>query len=182
MLPLLVAFSNQEHRLAFSSYVVAMDLAKDPSVTISRGGKVIWRGVRKEWKPWKVVVTDVDADGKSEFAVGLFKSTKYLPKPHNCIFVYGIDGSVVVPRWKGSSLGQPFFDYTFVPRKGKRPVMVTINALLDGRKCLAGYVWNGFGFDKEWQQGSWKTLEIVKGEAPFIVVRADGEQLKVRVS
>jgi hypothetical protein len=182
MLPLLLACLYQEHRLAFSSYVLSMDPTKDPSVAISRNGRVIWRGIKKAWKPWKVIVADIDVDGKPEFAVGLFKSTKYLPEPHNCVFVYGIDGNIVVARWKGSSLGQPFFDYAFVPRKGRKPVMVTVNALLNGTKCLAGYVWNGFGFDKEWQQGSWKTLEIVKGEAPFIVVRADGEQLKVRVS
>lgn len=157
---------------------IRLDKESDPSLSISHGKRVLWRGVPARWQPWKLSVADVDGDGHLEIAVGVFKPTRYFPKAHNCLFIYGWDGQSAHPKWLGSSLSRPFVDFAFVNLKDeRRGELVAIEIKRDGRRCVAAYSWNGFGFTLDWQRGDWLEARFVEAVNNRIVIEADGALL-----
>lgn len=152
--------------------MVVLEPARDMSVSVWRGGACIWRGVPKRLRPWKLAVADVDGDGRQEIIVGVYKSTRFYPFLHNCLFVYGWDGTKGFPKWLGSSLSKPFTDFTFVHRAGRKAAeLVSVEKLPGNRRCVVAYSWNGFGFTGDWQQGSWNNVRItgIKGGKVFLI-------------
>lgn len=160
---------------------IRLNQGGDPSLSIERGGRVLWRGVPARWKPWKLMVADVDGDGRKEIIVGVYKSTRFFPKPHNCLFIYAWDGRRAHPKWLGSSLSRPFFDFAFLDTDGDgEEELAAIEMRRDGRFCLALYSWNGFGFTLYWQGGDWEKAKSIKAARDGITVEADGAQLKFK--
>ncbi|HEX8745780.1 MAG TPA: VCBS repeat-containing protein [Pyrinomonadaceae bacterium] len=157
---------------------ILLDKESDPALSVRHGGRVLWRGVPARWKPWKLMVADVDGDGRREIAVGVYKSTRFFPKPHNCLFIYSWDGRKGSKFWLGSSLSRPFFDFAFADLDGdKEEELAAIELKRDGRFCLAVYSWNGFGFTLDWQRGDWQSARLVKADKEGITVEADGAQV-----
>ena len=157
-----------------------LDKASDPSLSVQHGKLVRWRGVPARWKPWKLMVADVDGDGRSEIIVGVYKSTRFFPKPHNCLFIYGWDGRRAYPKWLGSSLSKPFVDFAFVKGEGNSPEeLVAIEIKRDGRMCVAVYLWNGFGFTLDWQSGDWRQARLIEATKGGIIVEADGARVQL---
>ncbi|HEX8173791.1 MAG TPA: VCBS repeat-containing protein [Pyrinomonadaceae bacterium] len=157
---------------------VVLDKESEPSLSVRHGGTVLWRGVPARWKPWRLMVADVDGDGRREIAVGVYKSTRFFPKPHNCLFLYSWDGRTASKKWLGSSLSRPFIDFTFADLDGDREEeLAAIEMKRDGRLCLAVYSWNGFGFTLDWQRGDWQLARLVKASKEGITVEADGAQV-----
>jgi len=117
------------------------------AVSVWRGARRLWRGVPARWTAWKVVVGDVDGDGRAEIVIGVHKATRYVPKPHNGLFVFGWDGRRAFPRWLGSSLARPFCDFEVrdVDGDGAAEVLAA-EAGPDGGPSMAVYSWRGFGF------------------------------------
>lgn len=153
---------------------VVLDGRHDPALSVWQGSRRMWQGLPRRWHPWKLALADVDGDGRPEIVVGVTKGTRYRPKPHHCLFVYGWDGRRVFPRWLGSSLSKPFTDFAFAggdDEGGERLFAVEITR--DGRRCLVCYAWSGFGFEGRWQRGSWKSARFVtQGGRPAL--EADG--------
>lgn len=148
------------------------------SLSIARKGRVLWRGVPARWKPWKLSLADVDGDGRLEVIVGVYKATRFFPKPHNCLFIYSWDGERGHPKWLGSSLSKPFVDFAFVDAdKGAGQRLAAIEIKRDGRRCLALYSWNGFGFTLDWQRGDWQEAKLVEAAQSRVVIEADGSRL-----
>jgi hypothetical protein len=148
------------------------------ALQIRHGRTLLWQGVPAAWRPWKLTVADVDGDGRSEIIVGIIKSTKFFPKPHNCLFVYGWDGKRAFPKWLGSTLSRPFTDFLFTnDGKGSGDQLLSLETALDGKKSLASYRWNGFGFTLEWRKGEWQKATFIKDRRGASAIEADGEPM-----
>jgi len=159
---------------------IKLDDKRDPSLSIRSGRGIIWQGVHRRWKPWKLVVADVDGDGRREIIVAVFKATRYLPRPHNCLFVYGWSGSRAYPKWLGSTLSKPFTEFAFANLDDDlEDELVAIETLRAGRHCVSVYSWNGFGFTLDRQQGSWGQARIIANDTNSVVIEADGQRITI---
>jgi hypothetical protein len=157
---------------------IRLDKASDPALSVRHGRRLVWSGVPARWKPWKLTVADVDGDGRSEILVGVYKATRFFPKPHNCLFIYSWDGRRAAPKWLGSSLSRPFTDFAFMKGDGKRMgSLVALETRRDGRRCVAVYSWNGFGFTLDWQQGDWQEARLIEAANNRIILEADGRRV-----
>jgi len=160
---------------------VVLQAGRDPALSVWRGEGRLWQGVPKHWKPWKVSTADVDGDGKREIIVGVHKATRFFPKPHNCLFVYGWDGERAFPKWLGSSLSRPFTDFAFADVDGDRAdELIALETTRDDARCVSVYSWSGFGFAFDYQRGPWKTARFIEQTQDAPVVLADGKQVVVR--
>ncbi len=155
-----------------------LDKGSALSLSIRHGERVRWRGVPASWQPWKLTVADVDGDGRSEIIVGVHKATRFFPKPHNCLFIYGWEGERAYPKWLGSSLSKPFVDFAFIKRGGGDE-LVAIEIKRDGKLCVAAYSWNGFGFTLDWQSGDWRQARLLEATSAGIIVEADGRRVRL---
>ena len=158
---------------------LSLDPGRDPALSIRRGKRLLWQGVPQRWNPWKLMIADVDGDGKREIVVGVYKSTRYFPKPHNCLFIYGWDGQRASPKWLGSSLSRPFTDFTFtdLDGSGAGEELIAVEMTLDGKQCVAIYKWNGFGFTLDWQRGGWQSVRLITAGNGQVIVEADGNRI-----
>ncbi len=160
---------------------LVLDARHEQTLSIWRGKVRLWQGVPRRWKPWKLVIADVDGDGKREIVLGVHKATRYFPRPHNCLFVFGWDGKRAFPKWLGSSLSKPFTDFAFANLdRDRADELVALETRRDGKKCVVAYSWHSFGFAIDWQRGAWRTASLMKGKPGQIVVRADGQQIILR--
>lgn len=149
-------------------------------MSVWHGKRRAWSGVPKRWKPWKLALADVDGDGKQEIVLGVNKSTRYIKKPHNCLFVYGWDGRKVYPKWLSSSLSKPFTDFLFadLDKDGKAD-LVALETRRDGRQCVVVYSWIGFGYGFEWQSGDWNFARLAGTHGARVVVASAGRRYEV---
>lgn len=160
---------------------IVLDTTRDPSLAVWHGDACLWQGVPGRWKPWKLMTADVDGDANREIIVGVHKSTRFFPRPHNCLFVYGWDGKRAFPKWLGSSLSKPFTDFTFANLDSDRAEeLVSVEMLRDGKRCVVVYSWSGFGFVADRQQGAWEQVDLVKAEPGKVTMRVAGKRLILR--
>jgi hypothetical protein len=157
---------------------ITLDLGRTPCLIVERDGHSPVTAVPARWRPWKLTVADADGDGTLEVAVGVFKGTRYMPRPHNCLFLYRFDGHAMVPFWLGSSLSRPFTDFAFAPPGSSEAwPLYAVEGNPDGSQGLAEYRWNGFGFVLERRSGAWKRARILSVTADDVILEADGRRL-----
>ncbi|MDH7568078.1 MAG: VCBS repeat-containing protein [Armatimonadota bacterium] len=135
---------------------------EDPALSVWRGSRCVHRWLPARWKPWKVAVADMEGDGRLEILVGVFKSTRFIPQPHQCLFVYGWNGREAFPKWLGSSMGRPFDDFVTADLNGDGADEVVVRAGNPGRRWVMVYAWRGFGFAVERQHGPWTAVSLLK--------------------
>jgi len=154
----------------------------DPTIEIRRNGRRVCTGIPLRLHPWKLAIGDVDGDGKPELVFGVRKATRFFPKPHAGLFVYGFDGTTLVKKWLGSHLADPLIDFALVqPLGGGRCKLVALERRRGGRFGLTVYSWIGFGFGADRQIGRWKRARIVRAGSGAVVVEADGRRRVLRV-
>jgi hypothetical protein len=159
---------------------VVLDPDRDPSLSVWRGNRRLWQGIPRRWRPWKLQAADVDGDGRPEVVVGVHKSTRFFPRPHNCLFVYSFERGALRAKWLGSSLSKPFTDFTFAGLDSDAAdELVAVETTGDGRYCVVIYSWNGFGFIADRQRGRWKSARLLPTRAGRAVVLADGARVRV---
>lgn len=184
---LVIVGSLQSHASSFKAVVdsdldrdgrierIDLDSKREMTLQISRGGKAVWSGVPSKWKPWKLQIADVDGDGNLEIAIGVFKSTKFFPKPHNCLFIYGWSGDEALPKWLGSSLGRPFTEFLFADLDDvPGDELLAIETARDRKTSIAVYRWDSFGFTLVRRHGEWARAEILDAGRRRISIKTDG--------
>jgi len=157
---------------------VVLDLRRKKVLSIWRGKRRLWQGLPRKWKPFNLTLADVDGDGKREIVMGVWKSTKYFKKPHNCLYVYGWDGKEVFPKWRGSSLARPFTDFRLADiDKDREAELISLETMRDGKQRVAVYSWVGFGFGFDWESKAWNIARLLGTYRGKIVVEADGRRV-----
>lgn len=160
---------------------IVLDPTQDSTLSVWHGSRRLWQGVPKRWKPWKLSLVDVEGGGRQEIVVGLYKATRFFPKPHNCLFVYGFDGKTVQKKWLGSGLGRPFTDFTFADMDGDQiRELVALETTRAGKRCVGVYTWNGFGFTLAWERGFWKQARLLGEKKGAVLIEADGRRIAIR--
>jgi hypothetical protein len=159
---------------------VVLDPRNSHALSVSRNGKKLWEGVPAKWKPFKLRVANLDGLRVKSIVLGVFKSTRFFPKPHNCLFVYGWDEKrdEAFERWLGSSLSKPYLDFEFVRfEQDKYETLIAIERLKKNQVCLMAYRWNGFGFDVLWQSKGFARAALANrgtvslNDVPYRIVR-----------
>lgn len=141
---------------------VQLEPTAERTLQVRRADKLLWEGVPRRWRPWKLVLADVDGDRRTDLLVGLHKSTRFFPAPHACLFVYRFTGSTVKPLWLGSSLGAPLVDFAAGPvGKDPRAQLCALQRARDGRWELALFRWRDFGFALEGKRGPWRSARLL---------------------
>ncbi len=166
--------------IVLAGLVIRLDTTREPSATVRRGRMVVWSGIPKKWKAWKLAGGDIDGNGSPDFAFGIVKQTHIYPRPHKTIFFYEIRGGKVVPKWKGSSLGRPLVDFQYAAT-ARGPRLVALQTLLDGRFSLFVWKWNRFGFRLERSVGSWRSAKLLPPEGSQGTLLANGKLIRVKL-
>ena len=146
----------------------------DKPLQVWEGNRLVASGLQKRFHPWGLAVADVDGHGPA-IAVGVTKSTHNLRFPHRTLFLFRIDGTTLVPRWTGSTMGRPLLEFCFSPQVPQR--LFTLETRLDGRTALSGYRWSGFGFRKIGIERTWLHAEQLISSTGRLTLKAEGHQV-----
>lgn len=117
-------------------------------VAITSGGMT----TRTPWYPaWKLLVGDVDGDGRAEIILALARTDRRDGRVRNRLYVYAWSGDGLVDRFRGSSFPRPFIDFALergAPDGRLRVVLLALD--LAGRTFRReSYRWMNFGFARE---------------------------------
>jgi hypothetical protein len=102
----------------------------------------------RHYNPWKILMNDIDNDGKKDLLVGVCKKTRYHEKKENRLFVFNADKNYIYPKWLGSRVGKPFVDFTVIHEEINKLVLLENNKE-GNQQNIEQYIWNGFGFDHD---------------------------------
>jgi hypothetical protein len=167
------------YKRAGIEYVVKLVPGKARPLEVWKGKQLIAEGLRESYKPWKLIVADVDGDGIPEICAGVYRKTPYTPAWARSIFVYTFDGKELIRKYMGSSLGRPTYDFTFTPEKTQR--LLTVQEGLNGQ-VLSGWDWNGLGFNRHRKEIEAMTIVIQGWEKQVLKLVINGKPKSLRLS
>lgn len=106
-----------------------------------------WIDNNRQINPWKILMCDVEGDGKPEVAVGVWKKAQFHPVFDNRLFIYSWEKEMIYPKWLGSRLSSPFVDFDFRDMNHDGTAeLIALEYQKDGLKRVMAYEWTGFGF------------------------------------
>ncbi len=161
-------------------YTVKLVTGKERPLEVWLGKQKITEGLRESYRPWKVMIADVDGDGIPEIVIGVYRKSNYTPAWARSIFVMTFDGKELIRKWMGSSMGRPLFDFTFGPEKTKR--LITIQEAIDGRQVLSCWDWSGFGFRRRERELFAKSIKFNGWTGSTLNITFDGKKTKLPLS
>lgn len=107
---------------------------------------------RTPWYPaWKLLVGDVDGDGRAEIILALARTDRRDQRVRNRLYVYAWAGDGLVDRFRGSSFPRPFVDFALERGTPDGRLRVVLLALDLPRRAFRRevYRWVNFGFVRE---------------------------------
>lgn len=126
------------------------------------GKREVFRKDISHLNPWKLMVGDVDGDGKDEISIGVYKESPLHPVMAKRPFFYNFDGEDLVPKWRGSRLSRPFEDFHLFDIDNDQVMEVIGEEYLeDGRQVLNTYKWREFGFEGYKETQAVKSIQKV---------------------
>ncbi len=110
--------------------------------------KKIWEGLNSRYNPWKILVNDVDGDGKLDVCIGVWKKARFHPVFDNRLFVFGWEEEEIFPKWLGSRLSSPMLDFDFadIDQDGRKE-LISLEIQKNNLRRIMAYKWKGFGFE-----------------------------------
>ena len=106
-----------------------------------------WIDNNRQMNPWKILMCDVEGDGRPEVAVGVWKKAQFHPVFDNRLFIYAWEKGMIFPKWLGSRLSSPFLDFNFWDSNHDGLTeLIALEYQKDGLKRIMAYEWTGFGF------------------------------------
>jgi len=109
--------------------------------------EVIYRNEIGLVKPWKIETCEIDGDGQLDIFIAVNKSTQYYKEVDNRPFFFNLKDGVLVKKWTGSRVRQPFKDVYFGDINGNgSDEFIVIERVNDKGYVIAVYYWFGFGF------------------------------------
>jgi hypothetical protein len=111
-------------------------------------------------KPWKIIAEDIDGDGEKEIILGVNKKARFDLKLKNRLFIYEWSNCTLLPKWLGSSLAAPFYDFLIADiDDDQKSELISLEKLKNGLWRVMTYEWNGFGFTGE---AEWRSRRKIK--------------------
>lgn len=110
--------------------------------------KKIWEGLNSGYNPWKILVSDVDGDGKLDVCIGVWKKARFHPVFDNRLFIFGWEEEEIFPKWLGSRLSSPMLDFDFadIDQDGLKE-LISLEIQKNNLRRIMAYKWKGFGFE-----------------------------------
>lgn len=135
-------------RAKYGKEVIVFAVKNSINNAINKSIKEIGRKDFTQFKPWKLLIGDIDGDGIEEISVGVYKESPLHPVMAKRPFIYSFVDGGIHPKWRGSRLSRPFTDYCFYDIDGDGiDEIISIEILEDNKKLINTYKWKGFGFE-----------------------------------
>ena len=166
---------NEEHEL-YGNQLVICDMKYLNRVRLNniKNIEILFSVNLENLKPMKVMTGDINGDGLNEISLCVYKSTKFHPELAKRPFFYLLNGDELKPVWRGSCLSRPFDDYElFDLDEDGIDEIISIERLQDGKRVLAIYSWQNFGFIRDGESDAFK--EKIK----FKTTKKSGDKIKV---
>jgi len=153
-------------------------LTGEPSEPVLTGGQV-WRRspgarpvrvsvIKAGYRPYRL--WPAHRDGRPQLAAATWKTTRFMPFEHNCLFLFGW-AKTVTPTWLGSGLSRPYVDACHADlRHDATWRLLAIETDAEGQSSLAAYHPVGFGYEGEWRSESIPGLTRICAFGDAVVV------------
>ena len=96
------------------------------------------------YKVLKHYQADIDKDGKDEIILGVYKSTILDSVKRYRINIWQLDSNQIVPKWLGSFLPHPIFDFDII-KLNNEFLIRTIEFEENNLFLISEYRWHSFG-------------------------------------
>lgn len=165
-----------------ATYEVRLDPSAERPLQVWKGDKLLDQTLLPSYKPWKLMIADLEGDGFLEIVVGVERITKYTPVVHKCLFVLRFDGKKIQRKWMGSSMGRPLVDFTFAKRvKDNKNFdqLITLETNLESQGVASVWKWHGFGFRKVDAAGTWSSPRNFVWDQQLLLVQTSNGSYRV---
>jgi len=124
--------------------------------------------VQAAYRPWQVWWSA--KDGEERLAVATYKSTKFAPFEHNCMFLFTWKNGAAAPCWLGSRLTRPYVEAAHADLRGDGQWrLAAVETTQNDGRGLSVYAPIQFGYANEWKTDAIPGLQRIVAYGEFIL-------------